>query len=171
MGPSTRAFPQPSTFKLKALGHDPTESTFWIERRWRLSEPRKPQARCGTEQRTCCRQSPLRDRLRVPIRFSAPETRALVSQWNQCAIVYASSFRPSNPSTVCPRKSFPRRRHYYHFSSRVNEDLRNLKDKEKIYGRLALEVSALEKEVVLLRSELDRIGTNFEKAGESIKRR
>lgn len=43
------------------------------------------------------------------------------------------------------------------------------KDKEKIYGWLALEVSALEKGVVLLRSELDRIGTNFEKAGESIK--
>jgi hypothetical protein len=40
---------------------------------------------------------------------------------------------------------------------------------EKIYGRLALEVSALEKEIVLLRSELDRIGTNFEKVGESLK--
>jgi hypothetical protein len=52
-----------------------------------------------------------------------------------------------------------------------SEDLRNLKDKEKIYGRLALEVSALEKEVALLRSELDRIGTSSEKAGESIKRR
>lgn len=42
-------------------------------------------------------------------------------------------------------------------------------DKEKIYGRLGLEVSALEKELVLLRSELDRIGTNFETAGRILK--
>ena len=42
-------------------------------------------------------------------------------------------------------------------------------DKEKIYGRLALEVSALEKEIILLRSELDRIGTNFETTGRILK--
>ena len=32
MDSNTRAFPQPSTFKLKALGYVRPESTFWIER-------------------------------------------------------------------------------------------------------------------------------------------
>src|ERR1019366_3967620 len=61
-----------------------------------LSEPRKARGGRGSGQRTCSRQSLLCDRSRVPIRFSAPKTHALVSQWNQYAVVYASSFRSSN---------------------------------------------------------------------------
>src|SRR5664280_926393 len=84
-----------------------------------LSEPRKARGGRGSAQRTCSRQNPLCDRSRVPIRFSAPKTHALVSQWNQYAIVYASSFRSSNLSSVGHRMHFPRRRYYSHFSSRV----------------------------------------------------